>query len=748
MPDYSEEKTKLSFPVEGMTCASCVTRVEKTLKSIDGLESVNVNFGTEKASFILDSSKVELKTVANKLEEIGYKLKIDEAKNNIAGSGPGLVDIESDYSKSLKKDFIISLIFTLPVFLISMMMEFHWFHQLFPFSMDSINKILLILSTPVVFISGKRFYTIFWNNSLHLTADMNSLVAIGTGAAYSYSVIATLFPQLFSSLGIFPHVYFDSTTVIITLILLGRWLENKAKQKTNTAIKKLLDLKPKEVLIKKNNSEFTIPVEELQVGFTVVIKPGDKIPADGLIISGYSTVDESMLTGEPIPVEKKIGSKVIGGTINKNGYFEFEITTTADNSVLGRIVKLVEEAQNSKAPIQKLADKVASVFVPTVILISILTFILWLLFGTENNFNVALINFVAVLIIACPCALGLATPTAIMVGTGLGAGKGILIKNGEALELTHKAKTIILDKTGTITEGKPTVTDIVTNKTDENDLILLAASVESKSEHPIAQAIVDFSVKRNIIPVAVESFRNFPGYGIQAIIQGKTILVGNERLLHEFAVHTDVLADHITKFSSDGKSVVCIAIEGKLEGLLAVEDPVKETSINAINRLKELKYDIIMLTGDNLKTAESIANRIGIEKFKAGILPEGKLAVVEEYQKSNSIVVMVGDGINDAPALAKADVGIAMGSGTDVAVETADVVLLNTDLNSVVKMIKLSDKTISTIKQNLFWAFIYNIVGIPLAALGLLNPMFAALAMSFSSVSVVTNSLRLKNAKL
>jgi len=534
---------KYSLPVEGMTCASCVARVEKTLKNIDGLQDVNVNFGTENASFLLDGSKTELKVLAEKLDEIGYKLKIDNPKENLAQSETSLVDIESEYSKNLKKDFLISLVFTIPVFIISMSMEFSWFHLLIPLSMDSINKILLILSTPVVFISGKRFYTIFLNNLKHKTADMNSLVALGTGTAYLYSTFGTLFPQMFISVGIIPHIYFDSSVVIITLILLGRWLENKAKQKTNTAIKKLLNLKPKVVSVKKNDVEFTIPIEELQIGYTVIIKPGDKIPADGLISTGYSTVDESMLTGEPIVVEKTIGSKVFGGTLNKNGYFEFQITEIGDNSVLGRIIKLVEEAQNTKAPIQKLADKVASVFVPTVIGISIITFILWLLFGGQNSFNFALINFVAVLIIACPCALGLATPTAIMVGTGLGANKGILIKNGEALELMHKAKTIIFDKTGTITQGKPTVTDIVTNGIKEDELLLLVTSVESKSEHPVAQAITNYSIERNLKLLDVESFQNLPGLGIQAIVQGKAVLIGNEKLLNEFAVHTDIFAN-------------------------------------------------------------------------------------------------------------------------------------------------------------------------------------------------------------
>ncbi len=746
-PDVSGYK-KYSLPVEGMTCASCVARVEKTLKGIDGLQDVNVNFGTEKVSFQMDNSRTKLTELADKLEEIGYKLKINVEKETHSQNDNELVDIESDYSKNLKKDLFVSLFFTIPVFLISMTMEFRWFHQVVPLSMDSINKILLILSTPVVFISGKRFYSIFWRNLIHKAADMNSLVAIGTGAAYIYSTIGTLFPQIFSSVGIASHVYFDSTVVIITLILLGRWLENRAKQKTNTAIKKLLNLKPKVALIRKNNLEVTIPVEDLQPGHIVIIKPGDKIPADGTILTGSSTIDGSILTGESIAVEKVIGSKVFGGTLNKNGYFEFQITDIGDNSVLGRIIKLVEEAQNTKAPIQQLADKVASVFVPAVIILAALTFISWFIFGGQNSFNHALVNFVAVLIIACPCALGLATPTAIMVGTGLGASKGILIKNGEALELIHKAKTIIFDKTGTITLGNPTVTDIVTYGINEDELLLIAASVENKSNHPVAQAITNYAKDKKLNLNDVESFRDLPGLGIQAVVDGKGVLSGNEKLLNEFSIHIDKYSKEIERLTGEGKSIVFIAVDGELKGILAVEDPVKENSVNAIKNLQEMKYDLVMLTGDNKNTAGAIAKRVGINKFNAEVLPDEKLKVVETYQQSGNIVVMVGDGINDSPALAKADVGIAIGSGTDVAIETADAVLLNTDLNSVVKLIKLSSKTILTIKQNLFWAFIYNIIGIPLAALGLLNPMFAALAMSFSSVSVISNSLRLKRVKL
>lgn len=745
---------KFSLPVEGMTCASCVARVEKAIGKVEGVRNVAVNFATEKASFEMDPSKTDLGKIAEIVEDAGYKVKLPEKSETHTETEPERDGEDNKFYKALTKDLLFALIMTLPVFIISMSMEFSWFHRLFPSSisherlMDYINKILLILTTPIVFISGRRFFTIFWNNLKHFAADMNSLVAIGTGTAYLYSLMATLFPEMITSSERTPHVYYDSTAVIITLILLGRWLENRAKQKTGSAIKKLLELKPKTAFVKRNGKEVKVKLDELSLKDIVIVRPGEKIPADGVIKEGFSTVDESMITGESIPVEKSPGVKVIGGTINKNGFFEFEITAIGKYSVLGQIIKYVEEAQGSKAPIQKLADKIASVFVPVVVAIALLTFIVWLIMGGTGAFNLALINFVAVLIIACPCALGLATPTAIMVGTGLGANHGILIKNGESLEHAHKINVIILDKTGTVTEGKPSVTDIVSDDIDENELIRIVSSVESRSEHPLAQAAAEYAKVKGIALSSLESFKNIPGHGITAVIDGDAVLIGNEKLMRDYSIKPEKFQSDFDRLSSEGKTIIFAAINGELKGLLAIEDPIKSTSKDAIKKLKSMNIKVVMLTGDNRKTAEAIAKRIGVDEYSAEILPEDKAREIAKYQKAGSVTAMVGDGINDAPALAQSDVGIAMGSGTDVAIETADITLLKSDLQGVVSSIQLSKRTIRTIKQNLFWAFIYNVLGIPLAALGLLNPMFAALAMSFSSVSVVTNSLRLKRVKL
>ncbi|MCX6151962.1 MAG: heavy metal translocating P-type ATPase [Ignavibacteriales bacterium] len=741
------ELIKYNVPVEGMTCASCVARVEKAIGKLDGVTNVNVNFATEKASFEIDPKKIDFSKIAGIVEDAGYKLSNVEKFQKEDSQNEIDFSLNNDFFHAIKKDFRFALLFTIPIFSISMLMEFNWFHQLFPVSMDYINKILLILTTPVVFVSGKRFYVAFWNNLKHFAADMNSLVAIGTGTAYGYSLLATLFPVLITSSFKLPHVYYDSTAVIITLILLGRFLENRAKQKTNSAIRELLELKPKETLVRRNGNEIKVKVDELVLKDIVIIKPGEKIPSDGKIISGSTTIDESMVTGESFPLEKGIGAKVIGGTINKNGTFDFEITALGKNSVLGQIITLVEEAQGSKAPIQKLADKVAAVFVPVVVGIAILTFISWLVFGDENSFNFALINFVAVLIIACPCALGLATPTAIIVGTGLGAKHGILIKNGESLELAHKISTIIVDKTGTLTEGKPLVTDLITNNFSEEELLCLAASVENKSEHPIGQAIVEYAQIKKIDLKNLDTFQNITGNGITALIGNTTILVGNENLLKEYSIKNEKFNKEFSDLSSEGKSTVFVAIDGEVKGIIAVEDPIKANSKEAIAELKKMNINVVMVTGDNQKTAAAIAKRVGIENFSAQVLPEDKLKIVEKFQNQNHVVAVAGDGINDSPALAKSDVGIAMGSGTDVAIESSDITLLKGDLMSIVKMIKLSRRTIRIIKQNLFWAFIFNAIGIPLAALGLLNPMFAALAMSFSSVSVVSNSLRLRKSK-
>lgn len=736
---------KYSIPVNGMTCASCVARVEKVAGKFEGLKNISVNLATEKLNFETDNSNIDLQEIAQSINEYGYELDISSLQNKNDKSETK--DETKDYS-DIKKDFQISLFFTIPIFLISMLFEFSFFKEVWMFDQATTNKILLILTTPVMFIPGKRFFIIFWNNLKHFSAEMNSLVAIGTGAAYGYSVFTTLFPNLFYKDGLAPHVYFETAAVIITLILLGRWLEASAKSKTNSAVKKLLKLRPDKALVKRNGKEIILPYSELMINDVVIVKPGENIPADGEIISGYSNVDESMITGESMPVAKQIGDKVIGGTFNTTGTFNFSIERLGESSVLGKIIKMVEEAQGSKAPIQKLADKIASIFVPIVILVAIITFIAWLIFPQSIEFDRALINFVAVLIIACPCALGLATPTAIMVGTGLGASSGILIKNGEVLELMKEIKTIVIDKTGTITEGKPKVNNIITYEYNDMNLLHVAASIENKSEHPLAKAIVDKAKEIQIYLSEPNSFQSKSGFGISAELNKKKYLLGNEKLMLENSININKAEKDYIELSNQGSTVIYISENEKLIGLISVEDPIKESSAAAIDALKKKGLNIIMMTGDNDIVAKSIANKVGIENYFSNVLPEEKVNKVKEIQSQGKKVGMVGDGINDAPALAQADVGIAIGTGTDIAIETSDVTLVKGELKDVLRAINLSEKTIRTIRQNLFWAFIYNTLGIPLASLGLLNPMIAAFAMAFSSVSVVTNSLRLKRAKI
>ncbi|NOX18667.1 MAG: copper-translocating P-type ATPase [Chlorobi bacterium] len=735
---------KYTFPVEGMTCASCVVRVEKALDKIEGINNVSVNFANEKVTFE-SAENLSVETAKEAVEKYGYKLVTEESNRN---SEAAVSRNEEEHYKKLKSDLLFSALLSIPILIISMFRGFEWFASYWIFNADTTNKILLILTTPVIFISGKRFYKVFWTNLKHFSFEMNSLVAIGTGAAYGYSVVATLFPKLLEVDGNLPHVYFETAVVIIALITMGKLLEARAKKKTGTAIKKLLELKPKEASVLVEGREVKTKIDELISGDVVVIRPGEKIPADGVILSGASVVDESMITGESVPVEKNIGAKVIGGTINKNGSFNFKITALGNNSVLGQIIKFVEEAQGSKAPIQLLADKVSSVFVPAVIVTALITFAAWFFFAEANNFNVALINFVAVLIIACPCALGLATPTAIMVGTGLGAQRGILIKNGESLEMAHKIDTIVLDKTGTITEGAPRVTDIITSGISEKDLLRIVASTEKKSEHPLASAIVDFAQKIGVDFLETTSFLNYSGAGISAVINEESIVLGNRRLMRQFSVDVEEFGKKYDELSGEGKTVIFCAVNYKSVGIIAIEDPIKDTSKEAIENMKKLGLDIFMLTGDNEKTAEAIAKRIGIENFFAEVMPNKKAEKIKELQRQKRKVAMVGDGINDSPALVTADLGIAIGTGTDVAIESSDITLLKGNLNGVTDAIKLSKRTVRTIKQNLFWAFVYNVIGIPFAALGFLNPMIGALAMSFSSVSVISNSLRLKKTSI
>lgn len=742
-----ENIKKYNFPVEGMTCASCVARVEKVVSKFEGIKNVSVNFASEKVSFEVEDDNVDLNKIADTVREYGYEMKIEDSSETSEDKSTDTDDEPDAHYNQLKKDFIIALTFTLPVFVISMSLDFGLLDSFWKLSGDYTNKIFLILTTPVMFISGKRFFTTAWNNLKHLSAEMNTLVAVGTGAAYGYSVVSTLFPRIISSAGETPHVYFETAGVIITLILLGRLLEHRAKRKTSSAIKKLLQLRPDEATVKRNDGEIRIPYKDLRIGDIVVVKPGEKIAADGKIIKGASAVDESMLTGESIPVEKTEGSQVIGGTINKNGSFDFVVEKLGDNSMLGKIIRLVEEAQGTKAPIQKLADKIAGIFVPVVIVLAILTFTAWLIFG-GTGFDTALINFVAVLIIACPCALGLATPTAIMVGTGLGAGSGILIKNGETLEELRNIQKIVLDKTGTITEGNPTVAEVITKNISRDALLVIVASIENRSEHPLAKAVVEYAKTQKVNIEEANSFESRTGFGVTAKIKDVSYSLGNIKLMEELDVDISDYIDEYGKLSDEGKTIIFISKEKEMLGLISIEDPVKVTSANAVKTLKQMGLDVIMLTGDNEKAAKSIAEKVKIENYRAEVLPQNKIEKVKELQAAGYKVAMVGDGINDAPALAQADVGISIGTGTDIAIESGDVSLIHGDLQDVVKALKLSGKTIKTIKQNLFWAFVYNTIGIPLAALGMLNPMIAALAMAFSSVSVVSNSLRLKKVKL
>lgn len=744
--NISDQIKRISAPVEGMTCASCVSRVEKSISKIEGVSNVSVNLATEKASFDIDYSIADLKKILDIVEDAGYKIDFSSLEKPITtvSRSEDLIEHHSNFHVELKNQLLFAAIMTFPILILNMGMMLQDFHSLISLSSEDINKILLILTTPVVFISGKRFYKIFWNNLKHFSADMNSLIAIGTGSSYLFSVIVTLFPEITISRGNIPHVYFDTTAAIITLILLGRWLESRSKTKTGDAIKKLIELKPKTAIVKRSDGEKEIPITELSINDIVIVKPGAKISSDGSITSGASSVDESMITGESIPVDKTINDKVTGGTINLTGYFEFKVTALGKESLLGRIIELVENAQSSKAPIQLLADKVAAIFVPAVIGISILTFAGWLIFGGDDSFSLALVNFVAVLIIACPCALGLATPTAIIVGTGKAAQSGILIKNGEVLETAGKISSIIFDKTGTITLGKPEVSQIISFNLSEDELLHFVGSLERKSEHPLAVSIVKYSESKKINFSEPQSFESLTGFGIKGMVENNSILVGNISLMKESKIDLQKLNEDSAFSHLIEKTVIYAAINSSLEGILIVEDPVKANSAEIISSIKKLNIKTIMITGDNEKVAESVARRVGVDSFEANVLPEFKAKTVKKYQEGGNIIAMVGDGINDAPALAQSNVGIAIGTGTDIAIETASIILMLGDLKGVYNSINLSKKTIRTIKQNLFWAFIYNTIGIPLAAFGLLNPIFAALAMSFSSVSVISNSLRLK----
>ena len=721
---------KLELSISGMHCQSCVTIVEKSLNKLDGIETAVVNLATEKASVSFNESKLVEQDVIEAISKKGFKASL------IKGSQQKDREIKKRKAeiKRLKRLFVFSLIFAIPAFIIGMV--FMWIGVKIPYE----GYILWALATPVQFIAGFQFYKGAWAALKNKSANMDSLIAMGTSAAYFYSVYVMLFAHGSGQ-------YFEASAVLITLVLMGKLLEAIAKGKTSEAIRKLMQLSPKIATVIRAGKEQKIPVDDVKIGDIIVVKPGEKIPVDGRIVEGLSAVDESMITGESIPIEKKKGDVVIGATINKTGSFQFKAEKIGSDTTLSQIIKLIEEAQGKKAPIQRFADVVSAYFVPVVISIAIISFLVWYLL-VGKTFAFSLIAAVSVLVIACPCALGLATPTAIMVGTGKGAKKGILIKGGDALETAHKLKYVIFDKTGTITKGVPAVTDIVSlNNKSRDELLHLAASIEKDSEHPLAEAIVRKAQEKKIKLAKASAFQAIPGLGVKAKIAKKAYIFGNAKLMKQSKLDISSIRDQIHDLERQGKTVMIIAGQRKIEGVIAVADTIKESSKAAVRALEKMGIHVFMITGDNERTAQAIAQIAGIDHVFAEVMPEDKANYVKKLQRKGK-VAMVGDGINDAPALAQADIGIAMGSGTDVAMESGNIVLMKNNLDDVPRAIRLSRLTMTKIRQNMFWALIYNTLGIPIAALGLLNPMIAGAAMALSSVSVVSNSLLLKAKKL
>lgn len=748
-PEQEEQQREVIMPISGMTCAACVRAVERAINKLSGIDEVSVNLATEKATVIYNPSQTRISEIKQAVAKAGYQALEIEAREQ-ADQERERRDKEI---KALWTRFLVAILFTVPLFYIAMG---HMLHLPIPiFIMPNMHPLnfglaQLLLVIPVM-IAGHKFYTIGFSRLFRREPNMDSLIAIGTSAAFLYGIYAIL--QIVNGKTEYAHeLYFESAGVIIALIMLGKYLEAVSKGKTSEAIKKLMGLSPKTATVMQNGQEMTIPIDEVEVGDILLVKPGEKIPVDGEVVEGRTSVDESMLSGESIPIEKNKGSTVIGASINKNGTIQFIATKVGKDTALAQIIKLVEDAQGTKAPIAKMADVIAGYFVPVVIIIAILAAVAWFLTGQSAVFSLTI--FISVLVIACPCALGLATPTAIMVGTGKGAEYGVLIKSGGALETAHKINMVVLDKTGTITEGKPVVTDIVTTGSiGADELLQLSASAEKGSEHPLGEAIVNGANERNLSLVHVESFEAIPGQGIEVMIQGKKMLLGNKKLMEERGFQITLQEDS-DRLAEEGKTPMFIAMDDNLAGIIAVADVMKPGSSRAVEVLHQMGIKVAMITGDNKRTAEAIARQAGIDRVLAEVLPQDKANEVKKLQEEGMKVAMVGDGINDAPALAQADIGIAIGSGTDVAMESADIVLMRSDLMDVPTAIQLSKKTIRNIKQNLFWAFAYNTAGIPIAAgllhvFGgpLLNPMIAAGAMAFSSVSVLSNALRLKRFK-
>lgn len=738
-----------TFRLRGMSCAACAHNIEDAIRSVPGVESCSVNFGAEQAAVIYDAARTSVAAIQDAVDAAGYAAQ-PMSDDVLAPADEEQQARQTEHRKLVRKVWLsgavsavlvigsLPMMTGLPIPFIPM-----WLHH---------PLLQLVLTTPVMLWAGSSFFINAWKALKRHTATMDTLVAVGTGTAFLYSLFPTFASQWFLARGLSPDVYFEAAAVIIALLLLGRLLENRAKGQTSEAIRKLIGLQPRTARVIRNGQEFDIPISDVMLGDVILVRPGEKIPVDGEIVEGASTIDEAMVTGESVPVKKQAGDEVIGATLNKTGSFKFRATRVGKDTFLAQIVKLVQEAQGSKAPIQRLADQVTGWFVPAVMAIAILTFVLW--FNIMGNVTMALITTVGVLIIACPCALGLATPTSIMVGTGKGAENGILIKGADSLELAHKLQTIVLDKTGTITQGKPTVTDFVpvNGIANELNLLRLAASLERNSEHPLAEAVVQYARSQEVDLTEPQGFEAVAGSGVQGYVDRRLVQIGTHRWMNELGIKTSALQSSWDKLEYLGRTVIWIAVDGNVEALMGIADAVKPSSVNAIRTLTRMGLEVVMLTGDNQRTANAIAREVGIDRVFAEVRPDQKSATIATIQAEGKIVAMVGDGINDAPALAQADVGIAIGTGTDVAIAASDITLISGDLHGIVTAIQLSRATIRNIQQNLFFAFIYNVAGIPIAA-GILYPVFgwllspiiAGAAMAFSSVSVVTNALRLRN---
>jgi P-type Cu+ transporter len=738
---YDIQLEKNEFDITGMTCAACSARIEKVLSKQDGIQHATVNLALEKATIEYAPGTITTDQIIKKVDSIGYGATMKNDENQEEQTDHKHQEIQKQ-----KRKFIWSLLLSLPL-LWSMVSHFE-FTSFIPLPEILMNPwVQMALATPVQFIIGKQFYVGAYKALINKSANMDVLVALGTSAAYFYSVFLA-----YQSIGSGMHMvelYFETSAILITLIILGKLFEAKAKGRSSEAIKKLMGLQAKTATVERDGNEVEIPLEDVVTGDIVYIKPGEKVPVDGEVIEGRSALDESMITGESVPVDKSIGDTLIGATMNKNGFLKMKATKVGRDTALAQIIKVVEDAQGSKAPIQRLADTISGIFVPIVVGIAVLTFLVWYIWVEPGDFAEALEKLIAVLVIACPCALGLATPTSIMAGSGRAAEFGILFKGGEHLESTYGITTVILDKTGTVTNGEPVLTDVkVESGFDEEDFLALVGAVERSSEHPLAVSIVKGIKEKGITLLGSEDFDAIPGYGVKAKVEGTEVVIGTTKLMEQVGVHIDYVLETKLALETEGKTVMLVAINGNYAGLVAVADTIKDTSKEAIQRLKDMELEVIMITGDNQRTAEAIAKEAGIQDVIAEVLPEGKAKEVQKLQEEGKKVAMVGDGINDAPALAMADIGMAIGTGTDVAMEAADITLIRGDLNSIADAIFMSKKTIRNIKQNLFWALAYNSLGIPIAAMGFLAPWLAGAAMAFSSVSVVLNALRLQRVKL